>query len=215
MSKWILLNKTRYQGNSKTSTTLPAGKTIDDTVFNLAQIKASGGAVVPISDAAALLAQAFVQPFQREGQADPPSIDAIMMAFVLSELQQMASNLTVANGLAGATVAAGAAITPNIVFTPQYSGKILISGYASFKALGAGVVTPVVKNVTTTTTLEAMAPSSGTGGPLNYAFEDKVTGLTVGTAYTFSFTTTTGDATATLGNGATGNAAAFLIQEVP
>ena len=207
MATWYLLNTIKFKGPAG-DTLLDAGKLIDDTKYNLALIRSAGGQVVPSSNAAAAAAATIAQVRGRQGQ-DQQIIDALMCA--AAAVGGDPSNRKRSTGAAGATVAAAAAIVPAIAFVPVFSGKLLIRAWASFAALGAGVVTPVLSQGATA--IAAPAVSSGTGGPLNYYAEAEVTGLTLNASVTFNWTTTAGDATVTLGHGATGIAASMEILE--
>lgn len=215
MATWYLLNTIKFKGPTGPML-LKAGKLIDDTQISLSLVAAAGGVYVPSSDAAAAAAALIANKRSKQGEADQAPatlLDLLVLAAVAGEGNASANSRTSTTKAAGATVAAAAAICPDIAFTPAFSGKVLVKGFASFEALGAGVVTPIVKQGATT--LVALAPSSGTGGPLNYSFETEVDGLAVGTSVTFTFHTTAGDATVTLGAGATGIAARFTVQELP
>lgn len=210
MATWYLLNTTKYKGPAG-DTLLDGGKLIDDTKYNLPLIIAAGGSVVPSGDAAATKAAAIAAVRGRQGQS-VELIDTLMLAAVLSEVQQGQFNRLRSTNAAGNTVAAAAAISPNIAFTPTFSGKVLVRVWASFAA-NAGTVKPLVKQGATT--VAALAISVATDGPVNYYAEVEVTGLALGTAVTFSFVTTAGDAVMTLGNGATGIAASMEVAERP
>jgi hypothetical protein len=215
MATWYLLNTIRFKGPSGPAL-LKAGTLIDDAVRSLTDIQNAGGCVAPSTyptvKANAAICQTLLARGGAEGLEFTGEADRIMMSSFLVDQQGIDQNRVSSSGAAGATVAAGAAICPNLTITPKYSGKVVVEVDASFAALGAGVVTPLVKQATTT--IIALAASSGTGGPLNYHMKLEITGLTLGTAVTFSFVTTGTDATVTLGAGATGKAANFRVAEV-
>lgn len=208
MAKWLLLNTIKFKNGQGGDVLLTSGKTIDDTIYSLAQIRAAGGSFVSANDAAASLYAPIAGTRKKQGQASE-LIDAMMLA--AAAMGATASNRVRTTGAAGATVAAAAAICTAVTFTPQFSGKLLVRAWASFAALGAGVVTPIVQQGSTT--VLAFAQSSGTGGPINFHGEVELTGLTLGTPVTINFVTTAGDATVTLGHGATGIAAALEVTE--
>jgi len=215
MATWILLNTTKFNASSG-PVLLPAGKTIDDTKYNLTLIKAAGGIVVPSTDSIAAAAALIAQKRIKQGLANESQdslLDLTMIAAVAGEANAAHVSRSFTTKAAGQTVAAGAAISAAVTYTPTFSGKLNVWAWASFQALGAGIVTPVLKQGSTA--ICAPAPSAGTGGPLNYYVEFETAALPLGTAVTFNWTTTAGDATVTLGNGATGIAARLQVEERP
>jgi hypothetical protein len=219
MALWILLNTVKFASSgvgAAIPTLLEAGKTIDDTKYNLTAIKAAGGVVVPSTDAGAAAAAVIAKYLRAGGQGDQSPatlLDLTMVAAIAGEANASQATRLRSTATAGGTVAAAAAIVPAIAFAPTFSGKLHVRAWVSFAALASGIVTPVLKQGSTVKA--AAAPSSGTGGPLNTYLEVEVTGLTVGTPVTFNFTTTAGDATATLGTGSTGISASMEIVERP
>jgi hypothetical protein len=217
MATWYLVNSTRFKGPTG-PIVLAAGKLIDDTKYNLTQIQAAGGVVVPSSNAVAAAASLIAQKRQKQGEGNnPPAslLDLVMVAAVLGDVSSSATSRTSSQALAGATVAAGAAIVPAIAFTPTFSGKVLVRAWANIEALAAGTFTPVLKEGATVIAAPAQYTGAAGAPPYQVYVEQEVDGLTIGTSVTFSFVTTAGDALVTLGNGATGIAARMTVQELP
>jgi hypothetical protein len=212
MALWILLNTTRVRGTNGTSW-IVASETINDAYTPTAPILSAGGILVPATNAAAAAAAVLGQALKKQG-AQPAQIDALMIGSVAGALASMGS-VESSSAVAGSTVAAGAAISPNVTFTPQSSGNATVRAWASFAALSAGTITPVVKQGATTIAAAAQYTGAAGANPDNVQITLDVTGLTPGTAYTFAFDTTAGDATATLGHGSTGAAAGLSVTEHP
>jgi hypothetical protein len=214
MATWILCNCVKFNQNDVGPLFLSAGDTIDDTKQNLSQIQAAGGVVVASSDAIVAAAQVIALK-RRKGGAPTEELDRLMLAASAQSLRNAAQSLKTSTSAAGATVAAAAAIVPNIVFTSKSSTKVKIKFWASAQGLGAGATfTPVVKQATTTIAAPAQYTGAATTFPYNVVGEVYAT-VVVGTASTFSFVSTAGDGTVTLGNGATGIAASMTVEEVP
>jgi hypothetical protein len=212
MATWILINSVKYNPGGGGTSFLSAGEIIDDTKLNLTKIKAAGGVVSQSSDLIVSAAQKIAAKLKKEGQEDK-ELDRIMLAaYALSSHHNEVDTLT-SSGACGATVAAAAAIVPAISFTPQSTGRLRIRFWANFAGFGAGVVTPLVKQAATT----IAAPAQYTGQatvPYNVSGEVIVSGLAIGTAVSFSFVTTAGDATVTIGAGATGIGAGMTVEEM-
>ena len=118
--------------------------------------------------------------------------------------------------ISGTTVAAGDAIA-STTLTPKYTGKVRISWTGTWQAPGAGVVTPVLlvgPSPVGPFVIEVAFAQTGTvvGGE-GGSFE--VDGLTIGTEYIFSLSTSVGDATITIGQAALATGASILAEEVP
>lgn len=89
MAKFILLN-TIWLGNSRRF----AGDTIDTSLGDVvASVQASGGAVVPFTDAGATVAAAIVAGMRLSGKP-PEALDAAMMSALGSELQTGATTVS-------------------------------------------------------------------------------------------------------------------------
>jgi hypothetical protein len=221
MATWYLLNTIKFnssQSGINTPTLLEGGKLIDDTKYNLTAIKAAGGVVVPSTDAAATAASLLCATARHGGQGDQSPatlLDLLMIAAVAGQSNASSDSRVKSTRVAGSTVAAAAAIVPAITFTPAFSGKLKITAWASPEALASGTFTPVLKQATVAIAAPAQYTGSADAVPGNVYVDVEVDGLTVGTAYTFNFVTTTGDATVTLGNGSTGIAASMTVQELP
>jgi hypothetical protein len=220
MAKWFLLNNIKFRGPNGASWLL-AGETIDDTLQPTAPITAAGGVLVPTSNAAAAAAVGTAQnpgPVIKARKyigEEYQQLNALMLAAVLGAVVNEGSNVASSQAVAGGTVAAAAAITPNVVFTPKSSGNATVLVWFSFAPLASGTIRPVVKQGATT--IGAFGTYTGAAGanPYNGYLELELTGLVVGTPVTFSFVTTAGDATATLGTGSTGQAAGMSVTEHP
>lgn len=215
MAKWRMINSLRVTlGSPAAPTFFTAGDLIDDSVQPTAPITNAGGIIAPDSDAIINTAALAAQKLKRAGQ--PWELcDGLMAAAFASASYGKAQNRAVSTRAAGQTVAAAAAIVPNISFTPKSSGKILIRAWASVQGFAAGTFTPVVKNGSTVIAAPAQYTGAATNFPCNVMVEIEVDGLTVGTAVTLSFVSTAGDATVTLGNSNVGIGAQMTVVEVP
>jgi hypothetical protein len=111
MAQWILMNNVRA-GTS----TMRAGSVVDDAVENLAAIRASGGVLLPASDATLAAAAAALRDVGRNAglpiEGNPEfAMLAAMMPFVqtLGPLALVAGTLTVNTGI---TVTARTRVIP-------------------------------------------------------------------------------------------------------
>jgi hypothetical protein len=220
MATWFLLNSIKFHGVNGAFWRL-AGETINDALEPTAPIAAAGGILVPTSNAAAAAAVGTAQnpgpviKYRKYVGEEWSRLDALMIAAVLGAVVNEEANTQFSNGAAGATVAAGAAISPNVVFTPKSSGNVRIFAWASFVALASGTCTPLLKQGATTLAAPAQLTGAASQGPYDPSLELEVTGLVVGTPVTFSWVTTAGDATVTLGHGSTGSASGLAVTEHP
>lgn len=214
MALWYLVNGTRLKGPTG-AVYLRAGELIDDTKgFSVATINAAGGILAPNTYPTVAAQAAFVQQRVRRGGLAETDADRIMMAAYSADFVATQQNRSIQTNAAGQTVAAGATIVPNVVFTPKVSGKVKIMAWVSIQALAAGTFTPVLKQGATTIVAPAKTTGAASQTPTHLYIEHEVDGLTIGQAVTFSFVTTAGDATVTLGNGATGISGRMEVQEM-
>jgi hypothetical protein len=207
MATWYLLNTIRVKGPNGVSV-LQAGELINDQFTQLSLIASAGGQVGP-SSSAALAAASVIALKKRKQGAPVREIDAIMLAV------NPGDNYLFSTALAGATVAAAAAIVTALTFTPVATGKVRVRCYAALAPLGAGTFTPIVKQGATTIIAPGQLTGAASQSPNNVAGETVVTGLTLYAPVVFSFVSTAGDATVTLGHGAAGAAAGLFLEELP
>ena len=209
MASWFLLNTIRLKGPNGVSV-LQAGELINDQFTQLSLIRSAGGQVGPSGNTA--LAAASVIALKKRKQGAPPAeTNAIMLAAAPAP----SANHLDSTALAGATVVAAAAIVTALTFTPVSTGKVRVRCYAALAPLGAGTFTPIVKQGATTIIAPGQQTGAASQSPNNVSGETVVTGLALYTPVVFSFVTTAGDATVTLGNGAAGAAAGLFLEEVP
>src|ERR1019366_861709 len=130
MATWYLLNTIRVKGPNGVSV-LQAGELINDQFTPLATILSAGGQVGPSSSASLAAAVAVVVKKRKQG-APINEINAIMQA---ASTAPQANHLD-STALAGAPVAAAAAIVPALTFTPVSTGKVRVRCYAALAPLG-------------------------------------------------------------------------------
>lgn len=210
MATWYLLNTIRFKApNGSGVSVLKAGSLINDAQTPLANVIGAGGRIVPASNASAAAAALIAQGSALEGDARPGVLTDIMLAGMMTNGNRFTETV-----LAGATVAAAAAICPAIVFTPVASGRVRVKAWASLAPLAAGTFTPLLKQGTTVLAAPGQVTGAASQSPYTTIVDFEVDGLTPLTAYTFSFVSTAGDATVTLGHGSTGVAASFTVEEL-
>lgn len=138
---------------------------------------------------------------------------ALRRGAVALNLQSASKNRSQSFATAGSVVLAGGAISTTVGLTPVSSGKILVSAWLSYAAPAAsGTARALVTSTqaSTTVTRAVLAPTIGGG-----AVVLEVDGFTVGVPMTWSFVTVAGDASITLGTGASGAGAGLSVQELP
>lgn len=114
--------------------------------------------------------------------------------------------------VSGTVVPAGPIVAATV--TPKFTGKFKVSWFSSWAAPGGGVVTPQITAAQgLSTTVPAVASQTGTvqadwGGSM------EVDGFTLGVPVTFTLTTSGGDASITIGQGASAPGAGILVQEL-
>lgn len=209
MATWYLLNTIKLRGPNGVSV-LSAGELINDQFTLLSAILAAGGQVAPSGSASVAAAAVIAQKKKKQG-ASAAELNAIMLAAVPAP----EANRTNTTSVAGATVAAAAAIAPNNTFTPVSTGKARVRAWVNLAALAAGTFRALVKQGATTIGALAAVTGAASQAPFSGYVEFEVTGLALYTPVTFSFVSTAGDATVTLGAGATGPAAGLSVQELP
>jgi hypothetical protein len=124
---------------------------------------------------------------------------------------------------AGTVVAAAGAITPDAALTTKGTlGKIRISANFSGNMPATTTVTPVLQvkigagAFVTKWAWDQVTGPAGTTGDINCsAVFEFDTAAVAGTVITVRWQTTAGDGALTLGDGATGFAAALLVEELP
>lgn len=124
-------------------------------------------------------------------------------------------NRAVATTVSGTTVAAGTAMVATTL-TPQYTGKVRVSWFASWAAPGAVTVTPVLIEAPAGGSTHAFAAFAQTGnvvGDIGGAME--LDGFAIGVAVGFTLNTTAGDGTITLGQGVATAGAGITVEELP
>lgn len=209
MATWYLLNTIKLRGPNGVSV-LSAGELINDQFTLLSAILAAGGQVAPSGSASVAAAAVIAQKKKKQG-ASAAELNAIMLAAVPAP----EANRTNTTSVAGATVAAAAAIAPNNTFTPVSTGKARVRAWVNLAALAAGTFRALVKQGATTIGALAAVTGAASQAPFSGYVEFEVTGLALYTPVTFSFVSTAGDATVALGAGATGPAAGLSVQELP
>lgn len=221
MATWYLLNTIRFGTSGVGASILTAGRLIDDTKTSLAAIQNAGGMVAPSTYPSVASQAAIVNGLLKRGGnvgVDQREADNLMMAAFGVDQLGMEQNRGTSDNAAGNTVAAAAAIAPAVTVTPKYSGKLRIRGTCSVQNFAAGTFRPIVTRTPTgggavTVYSHATYTGSATSFPRDVVFEVEITGLPLGTAQTFAFVSTAGDAQVTLG-GTGGNSAHLVVEEV-
>src|ERR1019366_5075949 len=169
MATWYLLNTIRVKGPNGVSV-LQAGELINDQFTQLSLIRSAGGQVGPSGSAS--LAAASVIALKRKQGAPVKEIDSIMQS---ASTAPQANHLD-STALAGATVAAAAAIVTALTFTSISTGKVRVRCYAALAPLGAGTFTPIVKQGATTIIAPGQQTGAASQSPNNVSGETLVTG---------------------------------------
>jgi hypothetical protein len=210
MSKSYLVNTVRSKGKNG-PVLFHAGALIDSSQIDVTLVTGAGGILAPTTYPTVAAQAAIVQGLRQSGEdRERPDLDVLMMAAWQADSVGLDQNRASSTAVAGATVAAAAAISGAVTITPAYSGKLAVRAWMS-GTFTPGVVTPLLKNGGTT----VAAPAQSAATPIDVEVEVELTGLTLGTPVTINWVTTGGDATVTLGNGVTGAGAGIFVREVP
>lgn len=137
---------------------------------------------------------------------------ALRRGAVALTLSSAGKNRAQQTSAAGTVVAALGAIVPTVNITPVVSGKLRVVAWLSYAAPAAsGTARATLLSVQGASSVlrAVIGPTIGGG-----AIDLEIDGFTVGTLVQFSFATVAGDASITLGTGATGAGAGVFVQEL-